>query len=220
MMTDKRREKKSESLEVRLPYSVKRAFMRATKRRGETASEAVRQFIDQYLEEAAQAETPSALSEITMTVTKNPRKTLAMALSAAAAAFTFAALPSAADDGVLALLDMNGDKVLTRSDFETMQGGDEAFEAIAEKADKNAGGQISEAEFATFESNAVVKKINIATDGSDVPANLTELGEHHIVTVGPMTGGDAKVSVETLEGATRVAIVKRKSEIVTSETAE
>jgi Ca2+-binding EF-hand superfamily protein len=49
-MTDKtpRREKHSETLEVRLPYSVKAAFMEACQEKGVTASEAVRNFVGTY----------------------------------------------------------------------------------------------------------------------------------------------------------------------------
>jgi Ca2+-binding EF-hand superfamily protein len=48
-MTRKRTPKKSESLEVRLPHGVKRAFMARARSRGRTASSLVREFIDSYL---------------------------------------------------------------------------------------------------------------------------------------------------------------------------
>lgn len=46
-MTQKR-EKQSESLEIRLGYSAKREFMDACKQRGLTASEVVREFVETY----------------------------------------------------------------------------------------------------------------------------------------------------------------------------
>jgi hypothetical protein len=45
--------KKSETLEVRLPYAAKTAFMARCQADGQTASEAVRRFIDSELEGAA-----------------------------------------------------------------------------------------------------------------------------------------------------------------------
>jgi|GEM_PF-471098 len=44
----KRREKQSESLEVRLGYSAKEAFMEACREKGLTASEVVRDFVETY----------------------------------------------------------------------------------------------------------------------------------------------------------------------------
>ena len=44
----KRREKKSESLDIRLPFEQKREFMDATRKQGETASDALRRFIAAY----------------------------------------------------------------------------------------------------------------------------------------------------------------------------
>lgn len=90
-----RKEKKSESLDVRLPYSVKTAFMSATKRRGETASEAVRRFIESYIEEAELETVTPLWRETATTVRKNPLKSLAAA-SAVASAMTMTALPAAA----------------------------------------------------------------------------------------------------------------------------
>jgi len=155
-MSEKKREKKSESLEVRLPWSVKRAFMRETKRNGETASDAVRRFIDDYLEKAAQAENPSPfsapLSEITMTVTNNPRKTFAMALSAAAAAFTIAALPSAADESGFDILDKNKDGVIQAEDIG--EGADVLFSVL----DKNGDNQITRDEFGDVKAKVIKTK--------------------------------------------------------------
>ena len=46
---ERRAEKKSETLEVRLPHSKKEAFKAACEEEGITASHAVRTFIDAYL---------------------------------------------------------------------------------------------------------------------------------------------------------------------------
>jgi hypothetical protein len=42
--------KKSESLEIRIPYAAKTAFMARCRREGRSASEALRAFIDQQIE--------------------------------------------------------------------------------------------------------------------------------------------------------------------------
>lgn len=98
MRKPKRPEKKSESLDVRLPYRVKRNFMAAARTHGETASAAVRRFIEGYIAETEAGQSETAIKELTMTVKRNPMKSLAVAASAAMAAFMFAAQPSIADD--------------------------------------------------------------------------------------------------------------------------
>lgn len=52
-MREPRPPKKSESLEIRLPYAAKTAFMERCRREGRSASEAVRAFIDQQVEAPA-----------------------------------------------------------------------------------------------------------------------------------------------------------------------
>ena len=52
-MTAARAPKKSESLEIRIPYPTKQAFMARCQADGRTASEALRDFIDQHLEAPA-----------------------------------------------------------------------------------------------------------------------------------------------------------------------
>lgn len=48
-MTRRKTPKKTETLEVRLPHAVKRAFMARARARGRTASSLVREYIDSYL---------------------------------------------------------------------------------------------------------------------------------------------------------------------------
>jgi len=49
-MREPRPPKKSESLEIRIPYAAKTAFMARCQREGRSASEALRAFIDQQIE--------------------------------------------------------------------------------------------------------------------------------------------------------------------------
>ena len=79
----RRKQKKSESLDIRLPFEQKRDFMEATRLRGETASSALRRFISTYIEEARLAEQPNPVQEITMTLARHRFKTIATAAGAA-----------------------------------------------------------------------------------------------------------------------------------------
>jgi anti-sigma factor RsiW len=104
--------KKSETLEIRLPYEAKQAFMARCQREGRSASEALRGFIDAELAPAPQA---------------RPRRLRLMAGALIAAAVGAAALPSlahvqtpAADAlrrAAFAQLDANHDGVLTLDEY-------------------------------------------------------------------------------------------------------
>lgn len=107
-MTEPRRLKKSESLELRIPYSTKAAFMARCRADGRSASEALRAFIDQQLESPAKPRTS--------------RKGLRLLVGAAiAAAVGAAALPSLARPSVTHApfdrVDTNHDGVLSRAEY-------------------------------------------------------------------------------------------------------
>ena len=106
MTPPKRKEKKSESLDVRLPYSVKQNFMAACQLRNETASAAVRRFIDGYIAESQSVAEPAHKANIAATFARNPLKSLRLAASAALAAFAITALPATASQRVFAALDI------------------------------------------------------------------------------------------------------------------
>lgn len=112
-----RREKKSESLDIRLPYQQKQDFMAATRQNGETASQALRRFIADYVEDARLAEQTTPVQEISMTLARHRFKTLATAAGAALGVFSIAALPSAADPNAFDALDKNKDGVLTEGEI-------------------------------------------------------------------------------------------------------
>lgn len=98
----RRREKKSETLEVRLPHSKKEAFKAACEEEGITASHAVRTFIDAYLRRSRHMKAKRIAKDISMTLIRNPLKTTGGLAAAATAigAFMSLALPSAADTDV------------------------------------------------------------------------------------------------------------------------
>ena len=116
------RAKKSETLEVRIPYETKQAFLTACREDGTTASEVVRESVQTYLDER---ERPDPKKERTL-VMKFPEPVRRYGLRAAAGGLaavgltTFAALPSAAAPDFAAIfkkMDANGDGVLTTEEF-------------------------------------------------------------------------------------------------------
>ena len=136
-----RREKKSESLDIRLPYQQKQDFMAATRQNGETASQALRRFIADYVEDARLAEQTNPVQEISMTLARHRFKTLATAAGAALGVFSLAALPSAADPNAFDALDKNKDGVLTEGEIAP---GYDAL--IIEALDTDGSGGVSQAE--------------------------------------------------------------------------
>ncbi|MDO8321887.1 MAG: hypothetical protein Q7T23_02995 [Phenylobacterium sp.] len=107
-MTEPGRLKKSESLEIRIPYPTKEAFMARCRADGRSASEALRAFIDQQLEAPAKP--------------RSPRKGLRLVVGAAiAAAVGAAALPSLARPSLshaqFDRIDADHDGVLSRAEY-------------------------------------------------------------------------------------------------------
>ncbi|MEM7327231.1 MAG: hypothetical protein AAF437_00750 [Pseudomonadota bacterium] len=139
----RRKEKKSESLDIRLPYEQKREFMEATRSRGETASQALRRYIAAYIEDARLAEQPNTVQEISMTLARHRFKTIATAAGAALGVFSVAALPSAADSEVFDALDKNSDGVITEGEIAPGHDAD-----IIAKLDTDLSGGVSRDELA------------------------------------------------------------------------
>ncbi len=156
----RRNRKKSETLDIRLPYEQKRDFMQATQKQGETASKALRRFIADYIEEARLAEIPNPVQEITMTLARHRLKTLATAASAALGVFAFTALPSAADASPFDRLDKNKDGVLSTGEFLIDDDAD-----IIEHLDSDGSGDVSREELEAAGNRIVIKKTNDDQDG-------------------------------------------------------
>jgi hypothetical protein len=100
--------KKSETLEIRLPYPTKLAFMASCRAEGRSASEALRHFIDGHLQPRP-ARRPNLLL---------PGRLIAGALIAAAVGAI--ALPSLARPTLRAefdRLDRNGDQAISLAEF-------------------------------------------------------------------------------------------------------
>ncbi len=121
-MTESRRpQKKTETLEVRLPHETKRAFLDACRENGTTASEVVRESIDTYLAGQCGPAPQDFKGRLIAMIPKPVRKRryLAGALGVAGLA-VFTAMPSAAGPDFRAVfdrLDANQDGILTPDEF-------------------------------------------------------------------------------------------------------
>ncbi|MDP3736266.1 MAG: EF-hand domain-containing protein [Hyphomonadaceae bacterium] len=132
MTDDKRprREKKSETLEVRIPYETKQAFLTACREDGTTASEVVRTSVQTYLDERGRP-TPQQARTLIMKLPQPVRRyglRIAAGGIAAVGLATFAALPSAAAPDFATqfkTLDKNGDGMLSADEFTGPKGGNE-----------------------------------------------------------------------------------------------
>ena len=113
----KPREKKSESLEIRLPYSQKTAFIEACREQGISASEALRLQIDSFVEEMSAPQKPQIFGATFDMIKRHKAKTL-MGFTCLATSLSLGlALPSQADDALFRSFDRNGDGVLTEGEI-------------------------------------------------------------------------------------------------------
>jgi hypothetical protein len=104
-MSDSRRLKKSESLEIRIPYPTKQAFMARCQAEGRSASETLRAYIETRIAP------PSGPR-------RGWRYVLAGALAAGAmGAIAAPSLARPATDAAFHALDTDGDGLLTRAEF-------------------------------------------------------------------------------------------------------
>lgn len=116
------RSKKSETLEVRIPYETKQAFLSACREDGTTASEVVRESVQIYLDERERPPIPekrTLVMKLPQPVRHYGPRVAAGGLAAIGLA-TFAVLPSAAAPDFKAQfsrLDANKDGVLSPDEF-------------------------------------------------------------------------------------------------------
>jgi hypothetical protein len=127
-MTEVRAPKKSESIEVRLPYETKRDFLAACKAADRTVSDVVRESIDAYVEGsgASKASAPAPADNLVALVPKALRRKRYMVAGAASvlglaalAALPSAAAPNNASERAAAFskLDRNSDGVVSYQEF-------------------------------------------------------------------------------------------------------
>ncbi len=105
-MTEPRAPKKSETLEIRIPYPTKTAFMEKARAEGRAASEIVREQIDAYLNEEAEPEPQTLKDKMVIQIRRNLRGAgLLLAGAGSALAISLAASPANALPGRGATLD-------------------------------------------------------------------------------------------------------------------
>jgi len=92
---------------------LKTALVKVCKQDGTTVSDTVRRLISEHVFKAEASLSQPALKDITMTIAKNPRKTLGMTAAAALSAFLFTAQPSMADAELFSSFDHNKDGKIT-----------------------------------------------------------------------------------------------------------
>lgn len=148
-MTDRR--KKSETLDIRLPHEQKQAFMSAVSSNQETASEAIRRFIEDYVSKAEATEHPNPVQELTMTLNRHRFKTLGTAITAACGLSLITMMPTAAASP-FDKLDKNKDGVLTEG--EIIEGHDAD---IIAKLDTDGSGGISPEELEAAGNKIVIR---------------------------------------------------------------
>jgi hypothetical protein len=195
----KRREKKSESLDIRLPFQQKQDFMAATRQNGETASQALRRFISNYIEDARLAEQSHPVQEISMTLAKHKLKTFATAAGAAIGVFSVAALPSAADSTAFEALDKNKDGVLTEGEIVPGYDAD-----IIEKLDTDGSGGVSQAELEAAGNKIVIQDTELNTDEDGTPVTRKTM---KIVEFSESEDGEIRGEVKT--EVDRKIVIKR-----------
>ncbi len=162
------REKKSESLDVRLPHSKKAAFMAACEEEGITASHAIRTFIDAYLARSRHVKVQRIAKEIANMLIRNPLKTTGLAGASLAALVMLSAQPSMADTDAFGHLDKTGDGILTVADFSGMEGDPDIATTLIGRLDKDADGKVSREEFDSGDARVIHREIEVTqTDGEE-----------------------------------------------------
>ena len=111
-MTSQRPPKKSETLEIRIPYPTKTAFMEKAKAEGRAASEIVREQIDAYLGQESAPEPENFADKAVVMIRRNLKGAgLMLAGAGSALAISLAAAPATAgrglDDAPLAATGLN-----------------------------------------------------------------------------------------------------------------
>ncbi|MEM9669904.1 MAG: hypothetical protein AAF950_13340 [Pseudomonadota bacterium] len=112
-----RKEKKSEMLDVRLPYGLKQALVQACKDQGVTVSDTVRRLISDYIDAVEASDHSPAITEIAMKIAHNPIKSFGMAVITASAFALFAAQPSVAEDDLFASFDDDDNDLITEDEL-------------------------------------------------------------------------------------------------------
>lgn len=120
-MTDRKDPKKSESIEVRVPWRLKQEFMARARREGRSASEVIRDLMEGYVRRPAQRSAQQTLETAMNVIRKRPRAGFAAVLGAAGISAVLAStIPAGAAPDLRAHfmhLDANGDGIVTMAEI-------------------------------------------------------------------------------------------------------
>lgn len=160
----KRPEKKSETIEVRVSYTEKLAFMEACRQAGTTASHAIRDYIGDF-------QTPGGGK-------KNATKIAASLIFAALLLLAVGSLylsqraldPATTGERVVRYFDQDGDGILTTADAENSEGA-ETIQWLLTTADQNADGRIDSEEINAL-ADVLIELRGTHPDG--MPAGASE----------------------------------------------
>ncbi len=137
----KRQEKKSESIEIRLPYSQKTAFIEACREQGLSASEALRNQIDFFMNQNKKPRRLSLIGAPLNMLERHKKKTFTAVAGTATVMSLAFAMPSAADNSVFKSFDRDGNGVLTAGEISANDS------AVFSILDKDKSGKITPDEF-------------------------------------------------------------------------
>lgn len=187
-----RKEKKSESLEVRLPHSKKQAFMEACEREGITASQAVRTFIDVYVRRSRRTKLKTICQDLAMKLIRNPFKTAGISIATLAGALAFTATPSIADEDAFTRLDSNSDGYITEADEPA---GSVLLKHLGHM-DTDEDSRISRAEFAesTKDGKITIRTMSFNGDDEDGVKTGVFIGEGNTSIEALLDDEDAEIS--------------------------
>lgn len=164
----KRAEKKSETIEVRVSYTEKLAFMEACRQAGTTASHAIRDYIGDFLNPASNNKTGSNVFVV-----------ISIALVASLTATTvYLSLnqpnPITIGERMIRYFDENGDHVITTQDTTNLVNKD-TINWLLETGDQNGDGQLG-----VTEVNALAN-VTIELRGTHLAGSTKSNGEKIIV---------------------------------------
>lgn len=143
-MSGDRKEKNSERIEIRLPYTAKNRFLEACRRAGDTPSQVLRSAITAYSDTIEAAERQQLKQDLKMKLINNPLKAASMLAASAATALFLVTAPSAADDSLFDTFDHNNDGELTKIDLP------KEISTILNALDRDKSGSITKSEFTPF----------------------------------------------------------------------
>jgi len=135
-MSKARPPKKTETLEVRLPYALKRDFMAQARSRGRTASAELREFIDSYLADRRPVERRPGLSRLMSKRMAKPAAATAMIGAIVAAHLMLPTAAAAASDfrSAFAQIDRNEDGRLKPDALHSLDDGRGANGVVPDRA--------------------------------------------------------------------------------------